>query len=99
MGSEKHDKNLFGEINKFDVKTAILVDGAYYIKRAQHYTGIKSPKERANELERYCLDHLHDKYEKRYLYRIFYYDCPPFQKGENIYHPLISVRLIWAGQI
>lgn len=30
--------------------------------------------------------HLKDRLESRYLYRIFYYDCPPISK--NIYNPL-----------
>ena len=29
---------------------------------------------------------MNDNYENRYLYRIFYYDCPPIDK--NIYNPL-----------
>lgn len=77
-------------IAKFEVRTAILVDGAFYRKRAEYLAGDKTPKERADELERYCLDHLHDKYENRYLYRIFYYDCPPVQTGKNIYHPFLK---------
>ena len=68
---------------KFETKTAILVDGGFYRSRANALVGSKSPKERADELERYCLDHLHDKYEKRFLYRIFYYDCAPIEKGTN----------------
>lgn len=71
--------------NKFEVKTAILVDGGFYRKRARALMGNKSPKQRAEELERYCLNLLHDKYESRYLYRIFYYDCPPIDKV--VYHP------------
>ena len=68
------------------VRTAILVDGAFYRKRSRSLLGHKTPKDRADELVAYCLSHLHDKYEQRYLYRIFYYDCPPVNK--NIYHPL-----------
>ena len=75
---------------RFEVRTAILVDGTFYRKRVFSIVGDKSPKERADELERYCLDHLHDKYEKRYLYRFFYYDCPPIEKGRNVYHPLLK---------
>ena len=81
-------QNKMPNIQKFEVKTAILIDGAFYRERSKMIAGIKSPKERADELERYCLDHLHDKYEKRSLYRIFYYDCPPVEKGKNVYHPL-----------
>lgn len=71
---------------KFQVRTAILVDGGFYRKRAQSLLGYKPPKERANELEKYCIEHLRDSYEHRYLYRIFYYDCPPLQKV--IYNPI-----------
>ena len=77
-------------ISKFNVKTAILVDGGFYRARAKILVGEKSPKDRADELERYCLDHLHNKYENRNIYRIFYYDCPPFEKRENVYHPLMK---------
>ncbi len=81
--------------SKFPVKTAILVDGGFYRDKANSIAGRKTPKERADELERYCLDHLHDMYERRSLYRIFYYDCPPIEKGKNVYHPLTkkSVKL------
>ena len=73
---------------KFEVQTAILVDGGFYRLRAKKLAGEKSPKDRADELERYCLDHLHHKYEKSALYRIFYYDCAPVEKGTNVYNPL-----------
>lgn len=76
--------------DRFEVSTAILIDGGFYRARAKLLAGDKTPKERANELERYCLDHLHDKYENRYLYRIFYYDCSPLPKGYSIYHPLLQ---------
>lgn len=69
------------------MKTAILVDGGFYRKRADYLWGKeKTPKERAQELISYCHRHLKDKHEDRELYRIFYYDCPPIEK--NIYHPL-----------
>lgn len=79
------------------MKTAILVDGAYYRKLAQRNAGLKSPEERADELIRYCKYHLKNKnlfvYDegKKYfaqneLYRIFYYDCEPSAK--KIFHPL-----------
>ena len=71
---------------KHPIRTAILVDGAFYRKRAKSLWGNKSPAERANELNDYCYRHLNDKYENRYLYRVFYYDCPPIAK--NIYNPI-----------
>ncbi len=97
MGEANNQRNKFKSEVKFDVRTAILVDGAFYRKRAFSRVGDKSPKERADELERYCLDHLHDNYEKRYLYRIFYYDCAPIEKGKNVYHPLLK-RSIALGE-
>ena len=48
--------------------------------------GSKTPAQRADELNNYCYRHLHDNYENRYLYRVFYYDCPPVSK--NIYNPI-----------
>lgn len=38
---------------------AILVDGGFYLKRAKHMRGQASPEERADELHRYCMSHLH----------------------------------------
>ena len=59
-------------------KTAILVDGGFYRRRAQTLFGDVSAEERADELVKYCARHLSaDTSEKRELYRIFYYDCPP----------------------
>lgn len=76
-------------IERHHVKTAILVDGGFYRKRAKALWGNKAPTDRAKELHKYCYQHLHDKYENRFLYRIFYYDCPPICK--NIYNPLTRV--------
>lgn len=72
------------------IKVAILVDGGFYRKRAQHLFGKKTAEERAKELENYCKAHLHHKgiEQESYLYRIFYYDCPPCDK--NIYHPFLK---------
>lgn len=70
------------------MKTAILVDGGFYRKRAEACLGPKSPKERADELFEYCLRHLDSKQGESALYRIFYYDCPPMKK--KVYHPLLD---------
>ena len=73
-------------------KTAILVDGAFYLKRAKILFGEKTPKQRADELYLYCSRHLKDtdkdkdRDKDRELYRIFFYDCPPSKK--TIYNPL-----------
>lgn len=58
------------------MKTAIMIDGGYYLKRAHAIKGQKSACDRATELELYCHALIsHD--ETRELYRVFYYDCPP----------------------
>ena len=70
------------------IKTAILVDGAFYRKRAFNIYGDKTPAERAKELSLYCHRHITEEKEGASLYRVFYYDCPPSAK--NIYHPLLK---------
>lgn len=80
-----------GNYQKHEVRTAILVDGGFYRKRAAVMFGLKSPSERAEELNNYCMHHLHNKYESRCLYRIFYYDCPP--SDGNAFHPLTGKTL------
>ena len=55
------------------IRTAILVDGGFYQKRAYSLFGKKSPKERADELLSYCHRHLktRDEYGRKcsnYLY-------------------------------
>ena len=69
-------------------KTAIMVDGGFYRKRAGALWGDKSPELRAEELYRYVFRHIDktDGPHARELYRVFYYDCPPVSK--NVYHPL-----------
>ncbi len=74
--------------DKFEITTAILVDGGFYRKRSKYYSGPRSPKERADELEHFCRALLQNKSERRRLYRIFYYDCPPISK--KVYHPLLN---------
>lgn len=77
------------------IKTAILVDGAFYRKRAYNLFGDKTPSERAKELSSYCHRHIKDEKEGASLYRVFYYDCPPSQKV--VYHPLLK-RQIKLGE-
>lgn len=69
-------------------KTAILVDGAFYRKRAYYLFGDKDPVERAKELSSYCHRHIKGEKEGTTLYRVFYYDCPPSDK--QVYHPLLK---------
>lgn len=78
------------------MKTAILIDGGFYRKRAAFLWGKKTPESRAKELYAYCMAHFKDSIEPDGranpnmddLYRIFYYDCPPLDK--TIYHPLLK---------
>lgn len=86
------------------IKTAILIDGAFYRKRSYHLFGSKSPAERAKELSSYCHRHIKEETEGAYLYRAFYYDCPPINK--MVYHPLLKKAIdlgktddyIWANE-
>lgn len=71
------------------IRTAILVDGGFYRKRARYLWGEKTAEERATELVAYCHAHMKEKgsYDEKYLYRIFYYDCEPIGR-RSVYHPL-----------
>lgn len=68
-----------------EIITAILVDDGFYQRQAYSLFGEKSPQDRADELISYCSRHIKGGHEKKHLYRIFYYDCPPSEK--NIFHP------------
>jgi uncharacterized LabA/DUF88 family protein len=70
------------------IRTAILVDGAFYRKRAYNLFGDKTPQQRAKELASYCHRHIKEEREGATLYRVFYYDCPPINK--QVYHPLLK---------
>lgn len=78
MGSDE-PRDIFYQ-GDFMIKTAILVDGAFYRKRAYTLFGDISPAERAKELSAYCHRHIKDEKEGACLYRVFYYDCPPMNK-------------------
>ena len=75
------------------MKTAILVDGGFYRRRAQQMLGELPAGERARELERYCHRHLknHGEYNPDDLYRIFYYDCLPTDK--KLHHPYFNKQI------
>ena len=85
-------------------KTAILVDGAFYRKRAYNLFGDLTPAERAKELSTYCHRHIKEEKMGTELYRVFYYDCPPINK--QVYHPLLKKTInlgktqdyIWASE-
>ena len=73
------------------LKTAILVDGGFYRRRAQSVFGDKTAEERVVELTNYCKRHLNTHGEDNDLYRIFYYDCAPSKK--RIYHPFLKQQV------
>lgn len=73
------------------IKTAILVDGAFYRKRAYNLFGDLSPQDRAKELSSYCHRHIKEEKDGASLYRVFYYDCPPITK--KIYHPFLKKQI------
>lgn len=67
-------------------RTAILVDGGFFLKRYKSINKIKKldPIKTANDLWEMCLKHLTQaKSEKYNLYRIFYYDCLPYDKKHH----------------
>jgi len=80
------------------IRVAVLVDGGFYRKRAEYLFGYKEPCVRAEELEKYCHFHLQaGRNETTYLYRIFYYDCPPSDK--NIYHPFLKKNIKMKNEL
>ena len=72
-----------------NMNTAILIDGGFFLKR---YPKVfkdgwnHSPETKAENMYRMAMRHLHQKGAVHRLYRIFYYDCEPFNKG--MHNPL-----------
>lgn len=66
-------------------KASILVDGNFFLKRYRSLYKIKNldPVKTANDLWNYCISHLYQKKENFDLYRIFYYDCLPYNKKQH----------------
>ena len=65
------------------MKTAILVDGGFFLRRYRGLYGNHTPRTVAKAMHGLCLDHLsHKKTGERTseLYRIFFYDCAPLIK-------------------
>lgn len=71
------------------MKTAILVDGSFFLKRYKFVNGFNSsddPITKAKNLVKYCMRHIGkvNSYRERYdlpnteLYRIFFYDAEPY---------------------
>ena len=65
------------------MRAAILVDGAFFLKRIRKICGPLTPEQTASILVRGC-DSLLTKYvnheNPKDIYRILYYDCPPLNK-------------------
>lgn len=80
-------------------KTAILVDGAFFLKRALKIFGPLDPEDLAKKLFYYSCKHLKlhnyhptdSKPIRDELYRIFYYDCPPLNK--KLHHPITKISI------
>lgn len=71
------------------MKTAILIDGGFFLKRYKYIKGFEktdAPEIVAKNIVSYCFRHIQkiNRYRSRYglppteLYRIFYYDAKPF---------------------
>lgn len=75
------------------MKAAILVDGAFFIRRARKLLGPRSPVDLAKAMCAHLQKHMHYKEGEPqfFLYRIFFYDCPPFAK--KLEHPLTRVLI------
>lgn len=96
--TDKHENSkdtIYRVASKYEITTAILVDGGFYRKRAYSLWNGKTPKECADQLFEYCIKLLRDKREQRILYRIFYYDCPPIER--NVYNP-ITKKQVFLGK-
>lgn len=59
--------------------TAVLVDAAFFLKRARRIYGSQSAESAARQVHKLALEHLNDDRGRRVsrLYRIFVYDAPP----------------------
>lgn len=68
-------------------KTAILIDGGFFRKRADYVWRDATPAQRAKQLQDFCDVQLSYEGECE-LYRIFYYDCPPSNK--TVHHPFLD---------
>jgi uncharacterized LabA/DUF88 family protein len=67
-------------------KTAVLVDGGFFLKRYRSINKAKilDPERTAKDLWEMCLKHLSQAKSESYdLYRIFYYDCLPYDKKQH----------------
>jgi uncharacterized LabA/DUF88 family protein len=68
------------------MKTAILVDGGFFLRRYRRLYDNNDPRAAAQTMHVLCLKHLSDPKIERTneLYRILYYDCPPLAKKVHL---------------
>jgi uncharacterized LabA/DUF88 family protein len=77
------------------MKTAILIDGAFFIYRARKIFGLLDPQELTKRLFHHCCKHVtKDSRIDENLYRIFFYDCPPLCK--KLEHPLTRKQIDYS---
>ena len=80
-------------------KTAVLIDGGFFRKKANRLWGRAAPSRRADDVFNYAMLFIkgkNDGLSPRSLYRIFYYDCPP--TDETVYHPLKQCNIDFSKE-
>ena len=80
-------------------KTAVLIDGAFFVRRSRRpLGGNPSPEEAADAAERLAAAHLAEEGRRypRDLYRLFFYDCPPLVK-RGVHRPVSGTTVNFAA--
>lgn len=69
------------------MSTAILIDADFFLRNCKRYNDLdKTPQGIATALHDMCIRHVSDYTNRRELYRIFVYDCPPLNK--KVHNPI-----------
>lgn len=77
--------------------TAVLIDGGYFIKRFRRIEphNAYNAQRAAEVAHRWAIAHLkHASGERRDLYRIFFYDCPPLRK--KMHNPISGLCIDYS---
>lgn len=77
--------------------TAVLIDGGYFIKRFRRIEphNAYNAQRAAEVAHRWAIAHLkHASGERRDLYRIFFYDCPPLRK--KMHNPISGMCIDYS---
>jgi uncharacterized LabA/DUF88 family protein len=77
--------------------TAVLIDGGYFIKRFRRIEphSAYNAQRAAEAAHRWAIAHLkHSSGERRDLYRIFFYDCPPLRK--KMHNPISGLCIDYS---